>query len=443
MTTAPSSQSAPNDGVEPTEVFVEVTETISVPYTTGIQRVVREVAKGLVEVTDTDPTLQPRFVVRRHESVPFRLLTDEEQAALSTHPPGGQTGRRADNFGILSPLVRRIGDLSIVINTRVFFRDMRARKHERQRIPELEIPHMPAGSIFFDMEGSWYAPVPRSQLLPELRKNGVQIAVFIHDVLPIIHPEWFVENQVTIFKSWFKAHIENSSLIITNTEYTANDLRKVAADFGVTEDLNIAVAPLGATIPNEGTTPVELPPGIDQYLLVVGTLEPRKNQRLVIDAFEELHEKYPNLGLVLVGKEGWMVSPLVKRIRQHPLLDDRLLWLGGLTDSEVGWLYRNAALSVVPSLYEGFGLPIVESLSYGCPTISSLGGALVEAGGPSVEYFDAESSDARQQLMSLIERFFEDDTFRQTLQQRATDYVRPQWDETVSAVVKGLKSLTK
>jgi hypothetical protein len=89
-----------------------------------------------------------------------------------------------------------------------------------------------------------------------------------------------------------------------------------------------------------------------------------------------------------------MVDSLVQRLRHHPLRDDRVLWLGGVDDAQLAWLYDHAFVAVAPSIYEGLGVPVMEALHHGCPTISSTGGAQPEAGAGLSELFDPHDVDA-------------------------------------------------
>ena len=285
---------------------------------------------------------------------------------------------------------------------------------------------MPPGSIFFDLEGSWYDPTPRSTLLPELRAAGVHTVPLVHDVMPIRFPEWFTRPHVQVFRSWLVAHLRAGEVFLTNSECTAADLRTVAADEGIGGDLDIRVLRLGADYPAPVPTPVEQADELGRYIMVVGTLEPRKNQRVVLDAVEQLRRDHPDLGLVLVGKEGWMVEELVGRIRNHPELDRRLFWLGGVTDAELAWLYDHAFLTVAPSIYEGLGVPVLEALDRGCPTICSTGGALPEAGAGVTELFEPTDTAA---LVSLIRRHLDDDDHHRAKRAEAAAHQGPTWDE--------------
>ncbi len=420
-----------------TRVLVEVTDTIGIDFTTGIQRVVRETIAGLEgpagEGLDVVPIVQPSA-----ESG-YRTLTADEQLRLRSHPAGGRAGRRADDFGRLSPIVRVVGDLPITIKARG--KVAAARRRKREFLPqqlELSLGQMGPGDVFLDLEGSWYDPAPRSTLLPELRAQGVRTMVLIHDVMPIIHPEWFNSEHIAVFSDWLRAHLRHSERFLTNSERTAADLAAAAPGLGVHDELQVVPVPLGADYPVAEPTPVELPDGLDRYLLVVGTLEPRKNQRIVLDAFDRLRSAHPDLGLIIVGKEGWLVDDLVKRIRRHPELDRRLLWLGGIDDAQLAWLYANAFLSITPSRYEGLGVPVMESLDRGCATLSSTGGALPEAARGSAELFDPDDLDT---LTTLIARHLDDPEHHRSAVLRAEAHTSPTWTMTAHAVAAQIHQL--
>ena len=420
-----------------TRVLVEVTDTIGIDFTTGIQRVVRETINGLQGPAGEGLEVVP--IVKPTAESDFRTLTDDERLRLRAHPAGGRAGRRADDFGRLSPLVRVVGDLPVTIKVRG---GLAARRRKRREFMpqqlELALGPVGPGDVFLDLEGSWYDPSPRSTLLPELRAQGVACMPLIHDVMPIIHPQWFNSEHIKVFSDWLTAHLRHSDRFLTNSQRTAEDLARVAPQLGVDRVLDIVPVPLGADYPVAEPTAVELPDGMDRYLLVVGTLEPRKNQRLVLDAFDRLRGEHPDLGLVLVGKEGWLVDDLVRRIRNHPELDRRLLWLGGIDDAQLAWLYANAFLTVTPSQYEGLGVPVMEALDRGCATLSSSGGALPEAAQGAAEMFEPDDVD---ELTRLIALHLDDAQHHQRAIERARTYSSPSWTTTATAVAAEIRRL--
>ena len=148
-----------------TRVLVEVTDTIGIDFTTGIQRVVRETIRGLRGPAGDGLEVVP--IVKPTAESDFRTLTDDEQLRLERHPAGGRAGRRADDFGRLAPLVRTVGDLPLTIKVRGNL--AAARRKRREFLPqqlELSLGPVGSGDVFLDLEGSWYDPAPRSTLLP-------------------------------------------------------------------------------------------------------------------------------------------------------------------------------------------------------------------------------------------------------------------------------------
>lgn len=423
----------------PVRVYVEVTDTVSIPYTTGIQRVVREIVARLGSTEFPDIDIVPVF--KASPSSPFRRLTRAETRQLVDHPAGGAAGRRADSFGVLSPLVRAVGDTKLVYRTRIRSRHLRSTIRERRAHNEhLELPGFEPGSIFFDIEGSWFDPEPRRILLPRLTASGVTVMTMVHDVMPVMFPQWFAARQVEAFSQWLDAHLNDSRMFITNSKRTSTDLERLAGERGIDLDGSMVQVTLGADFSGTAPKPITLPSQITRFLLIVGTIEPRKNHQLVLDAWERLAPDDPGLGLVLVGKEGWMVDELIERIRTHPRFNRTLLWLGGIDDSELTWLYQNAFVTVVPSLYEGLGVPVIEALLNGCPVICSTGGALPEAGGGFAELVDPDDTDG---LVRLLEQHMNDEDHHDRTIERIRSYEPPNWETTTLQTAAAIRTVAR
>ena len=406
-------------------VIVEVTNTLALPYTTGYQRLVRSLVAGLQGPAGDGLDVVP--VVWPTELGGYRRLLPDEERQLAAHPPGGRATRRADAFGPLSPIVRGVADLGPARRARAGADLRRRRRALTPDVRALSIDIPPLGSVFLDLEPGWHDPEPRDVLLPRLRASGVHTAVLVADVMPELFPEWFDPSQRRLFGRWLRAHLATTDLFVCISACTERDLQRVARDNGVTRGLRTSVIPLGADFPVVEPVPVALPPSLGRFLLVVGTLEPRKNQQLAVEVFDRLAPRHPDLGLVLVGKEGWLVGDLVAGLRSHPEWGRRLLWLEGVDDAGLAWLYQHAFLTLAPSRYEGLGVPVMEALHHGCPTIASTGGALVEAGDGRVETLDPDDPDA---LEVLVERHLLDATFHEAATARAAGYRAPSWDDS-------------
>jgi glycosyltransferase involved in cell wall biosynthesis len=418
---------------DPLEVYVEVTTTLAAGFTAGYERMARSVLNGLA-------TREPREV----EAIPvvftgrgkYRHLTESEEELIRHHPPGGSNRRRADRFGPLSPMIRAAVGMPVVGRVRASLSKARRSLFISPTVPGLDVGLPPIASVWLDLEPAWNDPDPRDELLVRLRAEGVHTAVLVADIMPELFPEWFDTVQRALFGEWLRAHLEHSEQFLCISRNTEADLKALARSEGIDRELPTVVIPLGADLPEVEPKAVDLPPEVGRFLLVVGTLEPRKNQAMVLEAFDRLRRRHDDLGLVFVGRQGWMVDDLVERIRSHPEYDRRLLWPDAVDDGQLTWLYRRAFLMIAPSRYEGLGVPVMEALYNGCATITSTGGALEEAGDGRVETIDPDDLDG---LVVAIERHLLDDGHHSALVERAAGYVPPSWSDTTEAIAAAME----
>jgi len=428
----------------PLRVLVEVTDTVSLPYTTGMQRVARELLARLGNhaphdrndrASDGSATFAP--VVWTPAADWYRTLTADELDALA-HPREQLPTSTSIARRIPAPVansVRRVLAIPAMRDLRAAARHMAHLRRERPLVDRVVAPADPS-TVLLDLEAAWNDPVSRDRLLPELRRSGARSAVLVADVLPMLHPEWFDGVLVRDFARYLDGHLHHSDLFLCISERTRLDLIEVATARGVRRDLDARVIPLGADIAAAPTdadrdVPSEIGPPIMRFLLMVGTIEPRKNQALAIDVFDRIAERHPEIGLVLVGKRGWKVDDLIRRIESHPRFGDRLVWLEEVDDTRLGRLYRDAFLTLTPARYEGLGMSVTESLCAGTPVIASTAGALPEAGGDLAEYADADDVDA---WVRLVERHLDEPTHHAAAVERARTHHPPTWDEAAVAV---------
>jgi glycosyltransferase involved in cell wall biosynthesis len=428
--------------MSPTTVWVEVTNTLSVPYTTGLQRVTRELLACLPGPDATDEPLC--FVPVRWCPVhlTYRRLTQTERATLAEAPPRPpvESSRRwVDQLP--RPVAAQARRLARVPGVAPLRRVAGLAPKLPPAYPALEIGPWPRRSIFFDLEAAWHDPRARADLLPELVDAGVVPATLVADVLPETHPEWFQSGPAGLFRSYLRAHLRHSKRFVCISDATAAELRAVAKDIGETRRLRTSTVTLGADFAKraaEVPLPTEL--GGVRYLLDVATLEPRKNHAVLLDAFDSLQPSYPDVALVLVGKEGWKIGDLVERIRNHPLAGSRLFWFDTVDDDLLETLYRHAFLAVTPSLDEGFGAPVIEALAHGVPTIASNAPALAEAGGDRAEYFDPHDA---SDLARVIERHLFDASWHERHRGELEGFEAPTWQSCAEQVIEALAPLAR
>ena len=137
-----------------------------------------------------------------------------------------------------------------------------------------------------------------------------------------------------------------------------------------------------------------------KYVLYVGTLQPRKNIVTLICAFNDYYKTHDGLKLVIVGKKGWLYDEIFEEVNRLNL-NSQVVFTDFIPDEDVIVLYKKAWVFVMPSLYEGFGIPILEAMAYGCPVISSQNSSLPEIGGEACLYFDPEDPN------DLIEKLYQ------------------------------------
>ncbi len=223
--------------------------------------------------------------------------------------------------------------------------------------------------------GSFDALLTTDWMTPPQR-SGLR-ATTIHDLNPLHHPEWCTPRTIAMHRRKDVDAVEACDVIFTNSRYTADDAE---ATLGIdAERLVVAHPGVGSEF-----TPVGERASFDgPYVLGVGTLEPRKNLQRLVDAWRLLGNEHR---LVLAGGAGW---------GEQPGLDDAGIILPGYVSSRaLPALYRGAAVYAFPSLFEGFGIPVVEAMASGTPVVVSNHRSLDEACGSAavrVDPLDPES----------------------------------------------------
>lgn len=209
-----------------------------------------------------------------------------------------------------------------------------------------------------------------SEWMYPAQRTGIRATVF-HDLVPLHHPEWCTARTVAMHTR--KAHhaAETCDLVFANSRFTAGDLVET---LGLDPERIVVVHPgLGPGLAIGGP---ELDHG-GPTILGLGTIEPRKNIARLVEAWRYLADDF---GLTLVGGEGWGDRP--------DLADPRIRQLGFVPESELGALYRGAEVFVYPSLFEGFGMPVVEAMACGVPVVASAHPSLDEACGDAAVRVD-------------------------------------------------------
>ena len=241
------------------KIYADLTNVIKVSFITGIQRVVREIMLRMIK---SEPNIELITYIQEHEC--FQVIDKKRFTEVFEE---GDSNRKGLVTGV-----------------------------------SLKPEDFEEGSLFFDIDSVWNARVKRSWLFPELKKRSIKICTQLYDIIPITHPQYCHEVTTLNFMNYLGANIKYADLIITSAKATERQLKEITDKAGL-EQKKCAVVPLGSDFrkkensdekPDKEVTEIATK---GKYILMVGTIEPRKNHSLVLDA---LDDKLAVLGVYVV-----------------------------------------------------------------------------------------------------------------------------------------------
>ncbi|UZW55083.1 glycosyltransferase family 4 protein [Sphingobium sp. JS3065] len=254
------------------------------------------------------------------------------------------------------------------------------------------------GDVFVGLDYSLNEVRRHRRQLARFRRAGGTLWFLVHDLLPLNHPEWFSHNTVIRYRAWLSIIAGLADGFLCNSAQTDIELRKaLACRYGLQQGYRTQILPMGHSIVEaHDTTNIQaIPSRIDTatpFVLMVGTLEPRKGHRDIIAAFNILWQQGRPERLVLVGRLGWKVQALRDLIVGDPEYGDRLLWFEDVNDAELLTIYQTCTGVVIASLAEGFGLPLIEALGHGKPVLARDLAVFRIHDGKGVRFFPAQAT---------------------------------------------------
>jgi glycosyltransferase involved in cell wall biosynthesis len=230
--------------------------------------------------------------------------------------------------------------------------------------------------------------------------DGQRLVVTVHDVAFLVHPRLFPPTWRTVFRLGLRRATRTADAVLVPSTSTGDDVTRLA---GVAPD-RVRVIPLAATLPRADTDPEEVLRRVRvprPYALFVGTLEPRKNLVRLVRAYRGAvaASDLPH-ALVLAGPLGWGAEPLHRELRSPG--PGNVVLTGPASPELLDALYRKADAFLYPSLYEGFGLPVLEAMARGVPTVVSSASSLPEVAGDAALSVDPLSMDRLTQAVTRV-----------------------------------------
>lgn len=255
-----------------------------------------------------------------------------------------------------------------------------------------------------------WSPHPTISYTPNIRH-----IMTVHDVIYWRLPEYIPNWKVRLYVKLLEKSILRADKIITISNFSAKEIESI---FRIKSKKIPIISPSSPKLREQTTDPISQ----DKYLFYEGGLDIRKNVPRLIEAFSLINNKYPSLNLYIAGN--YFNSPIIPNIpniiSKHNL-HDKVKLLGYISDEDMINYIKHAEALVYPSLYEGFGIPILEGFGLGTPVITSNLGAMSEIGAEAVIQVNPESS---KSIAKGIDNLLTDDLLRQSLIHKGKERVK-------------------
>ncbi len=250
--------------------------------------------------------------------------------------------------------------------------------------------------------------------------------ITIHDLTYKRFPDLLQKETLENLEMRMAREVAMADAIICVSEWTRNDLLEFyEVDARRVYAIHSGIAPPPKAAPL---------PGLPQrYILFVSTIEPRKNLGVLLDAFAQIRDQYEG-SLVVAGRIGWKSDEIATRLGEP-----RIVHLDYLPPAELATAYANADLFVFPSIYEGFGFPMLEAMSHGVPVIAARSSSLPEIGGEAALYFDPRDAN---ELAAVIRRVLREGMLWQGLIAQGRERVKQfRWETTAELTLEVFRSV--
>lgn len=298
-----------------------------------------------------------------------------------------------------------------------------------------------SGDVLASFGSPWAFAEYANLISRMIQGSGARFSMLVYDLIPAVRPEFCDRGLVTLFNKFMQSCLPLVDIPLAISEATVRDMVYWAAK----QDMSLRATPRAIPIGTgfgSATPTVNVPQGLESggYVLFVSTVEARKNHVLAFRAWRRLldeigPERLPTL--VFAGRVGWMVADLMQQIENANWLDGKIILIQEPDDATLASLYHGAKFTMFPSLYEGWGLPVSESLAFGKVCLASSSSSVPEAGGPFCLYHDPDNV---TEAVLLFRRAIIEPHLIADLEAKISAEYRPTpWSATANAVMNALQ----
>lgn len=316
------------------------------------------------------------------------------------------------------------------------------------------------GDVLCALGRSWGQP-HLEQSFRQAHANGIAVHLLVHDLIPMKLPHLANPGSSAAYYDWLSRSSGYCDSYLANSQSTAADLRAFLGELGAATPIHATpLAQARLIAPPARTVDPEIPPSHARalaeartaatlslpvreaatlpFVLCVGTIEPRKNLWRLAQAWAQLaREAGPGLPrLILAGRRGWLTDGFLEMLKRTGGIGGWVVHLDAPEDHELDYLYRHCLFTAKVSLYEGWGLPIGEGLSYGKTGVVSQSSSMPEVGGDLVEYCDPNSID---DIAKACRKLMADPKHRHGLEMRIAGSALRSWADVGRDVLAALK----
>ncbi len=428
--------------------------TWTLPHLTGIQRTSIGILNGLI-AKDARPRLV-RYDSSRQVFLPIDAT--ELPAAVQRHIPTAAVAGGGESAAVSKPVLaalpapnrrrrrffhrdRLLGTSPAAADLRQSFREFKlaARQFRRklarwsavrctEAVPSArsqashfgrttvprELPHavadtgpLLAGDVIVSLGASWSIG-GHAEAIAGLRQQGIRVVRMVYDLIPTLKPQWVEDTSVRLITNWVRRILTESDHVLTISDFSRSEIERYCKEssFGVPP---LSVVRLGDELASADDPHPPLPRFVPQrpFFVCISTVDVRKNHRLLYDAWSVMAARNPQEcpDLICVGVPHLYVADLLREIRQDWNVNGRIHFLQGVDDPELAWYYRHCAATIYPSRYEGWGLPVAESLGHGRLCLASNATSIPEISSDLPIFFDPLDVHG---LVALVDRTLSD-----------------------------------